>query len=288
MNEAIVTKLDKIRNLPTIPSAIQNLRTAIANPKADAHKISTIIENDPAMMSRILKIVNSAFYGGIEPITSVQHAVARIGFSAINNIALSTFVFSSFTSTHTNIFDRAAFWKHCITTGIASEIIFNQCRKKISRRFAPDLLHLTGLLHDIGKIVLEQYFHSEFSNALHTARCEAIPLHEAERKTMGTDHCEIGGWLANKWKLDPQIESVVRFHHNPSAAAPENYDLCALCHIANHICNTAHLGDGGDSASPSTLPDIWKHLDIRETEAANIALVVANEADKLNTMLSLA
>lgn len=288
MNKDIQAKLEKIKNLPTIPAVIKKLRVTISNPNADAARISKIIENDPAMMTRILKIVNSAFYGGIEPITSVQLAVARIGFSAISNIALSTFVFSSFDSTDRNLFDRQAFWKHCILTGIAGEAAYKLAPGRISRTLKPDIIHLAGLLHDIGKIVFEQHFHREFSSALKVAAEENIPLFMAERKTLNTDHCEVGAWLADRWNIDAQIRDVILLHHDPEQAPAEHQELTALCHVANCICHISSFGESGDSAGSEIHPWAWDRIGITEAQLPEINQIIEEESEKLNTMLSLA
>ncbi len=109
MKTRIVRRLEKIYNLPTLPAVIEKLGEEIRNPKSDARRVAALIEDDPSMMSRILKVVNSAFYGGIEPITSVQQAVSRMGFNAINNIALSTSVFAAFDKSGEAGFDRKEF-----------------------------------------------------------------------------------------------------------------------------------------------------------------------------------
>ena len=287
MNDKVIAKLETIRNLPTIPTVIQKVRVAIANPNADAMKVSMIIENDPAMMTRILKIVNSAFYGGVEPITSVQHAVARIGFAAISNIAMSTFVFSSFESSDKNLFDRQAFWRHCIATGIAAEAVYASCRDKVNQRFRKDILHLVGLLHDIGKIVFEQHFHSQFAVAIESAKANRQPLMSAEQESLETDHCEVGAWLAAKWHIDEQVLQVIRWHHDPEKADPNHYDLVALCHVANYICNMCSLGESGDSTAPTASSATWNHLGISESDISRLAELVKEEAEKADTMLAL-
>jgi HD-like signal output (HDOD) protein len=287
MNDQVIATLEKIHNLPTIPAVIQKLRVTITHPHADAAKVSAIIENDPAMMTRILKIVNSAFYGGVEPITSVQHAVARMGFVAISNIAMSTFVFSSFGSSDKDVFDRQAFWRHCITTGIAEEIVYTACRNKVSQRFGKDILHLTGLLHDIGKIVFEQHFHNQFAEAIESARVNKLALNLAEQEALGADHCEVGAWLAEKWRIDEQVQQVTRWHHDPEKADPKHYDLVALCHVANYICNVCNFGESGDSTRPTASPAAWRHLGIGESDISRLAELAQHETDKADTMLAL-
>ena len=109
--QEILRRLETIHNLPTLPVVITKLREAISDPNADARKIAQIIEDDPAMMARILKVVNSALYRGRQDVTSLQMAVARMGFNAISNIAMSTTIFSVFKSTTEVGFSHEDFWR---------------------------------------------------------------------------------------------------------------------------------------------------------------------------------
>jgi len=149
--DQIFQKLESIRDLPTLPMIIEKLGAAIRDPNTNAEGIAGIIEDDPAMMAKILKVVNSVLYGAREPINSLQLAVARMGLNAINNIAMSTSVFTTYKKDEQSDFDRVEFWRHCICTGIAAEVIYRRCRENLSQNYSKDLIHLSGLLHDIGK-----------------------------------------------------------------------------------------------------------------------------------------
>lgn len=282
----IIRQLQNINNLPTLPIVIEKLRQAIHNPNSDAQKIATIIEDDPAIMARILKVVNSAFYASNQQITSVQHAVARIGMSALNNIALSTAVFSSFRGESSPLFDKNEFWRHSISTGIAATVVYNRASKNIKHRFSKDLLHLAGLLHDIGKVILAQYFNDEFMIALQASKDSNIPLFEAERQTIGANHCVIGTWLADRWRLDPSIQQTIQFHHQPDQAEEQHKELVQLIHIANHICNEEKIGCSGDSA-PILMHTLWKSFGLTVSDIPEIVDQVTEESAKSEILLAL-
>ena len=112
-SDQIFQTLDKIRNLPTLPVVVQQLRKAVADPNSDASRIAKLIQDDPSMMARILKVVNSVLYGASVPINSLQMAVSRMGLNAVNNIAMSTSVFSTFSKAQQTDFNREDFWRHC-------------------------------------------------------------------------------------------------------------------------------------------------------------------------------
>ncbi len=276
----VLRKLESIRNLPTLPPVIQRLHEAVRDPDSTAQEVANIIEDDPAMMARILKIVNSALYGGWEPVVSLEAAVARLGFSSITNIATSTAVFAAFGKAGQREFDRGEFWRHCICAGIGANVLHERCATRLKHRYSRDLLHLSGLLHDIGKIVLEQHFHGDFMAAVREARADESALVKAEQAALGTDHAEVGAWLGMRWNLAPELLQVIRWHHEPDEAESEHRELVMLTHCVNYVCNHERLGDGGDTAGPQLARTAWTQLGLTSEDVPEVvAQVVARAKD---------
>lgn len=284
--ELIFKKLESISNLPTLPAVMQKLSAAIRNPNADAALIAGIIRDDPSMMTRIIKVVNSSAYGLPTPVESLQQAISILGMTALNNIALSTAVFSSCPSSKSAGFDRNAFWKHCICTGIAANILSTRTSGTIRKRFQKDTLHLCGLLHDIGKILLDEYFHDEFMEVITRAAERQIPVWQAELEVCGTNHAEIGAWLGKRWNISADIIQAIRWHHDPENADVEHVELLRLCHTANHICNVGSLGFSGDVA-PSFVLGVWKRIGLSVRDIRDIVAEVQQEAAHSETLLAL-
>lgn len=287
ISSEILTRLESIRNLPTLPAILDKFRAEIANPRTDASRVARIIEDDPSMMARILKVVNSALYGASNPITTVQHAVARMGFNAVNNIALSTAVFSSTQHAGPALFDRKEFWRHCISTGIAAGVVYKASPIRTRRRFGNDLLHLAGLVHDIGKIIFEAYFAEAFAATLQACRDRQIPLYQLELEIIGTDHAQVGAWLGQKWKLAPEVVHCIRWHHEPANAPAESVELVQLCHAANYLCNLEKIGDSGDSVAPFFFQSVWKSLELNVSDISTIIDRVKEETAKSDILLAL-
>jgi len=284
--DPILDRLGTIRNLPSLPAVVNKVRQAVRNPRADARRIAGIIEDDPSMMTRILKVVNSAFYGGVEPITSVQQAVARMGFNAVSNIAMSTSVFSSFGRDDEAGFDREEFWRHCISTGIAANVLYDATAGNLNRRYSADVLHLAGLLHDIGKIIFEQFFHEEFAVALERCAFEHRPLFSVETEILSANHSFVGAWLGEKWNLSPEVVEAIAFHHDPENACEEYRELVMLCHAANFICNLRRIGNSGDSTAPSFVFGVWKHLGFDADDIPLVVDKIQEESAKSEILLS--
>jgi HD-like signal output (HDOD) protein len=284
--QEMIRRLESIKNLPTLPVVIDRLSAAIRDPNSDGKRIAKIIEDDPAIMTRTLKVVNSAFYAGKEPITSLQMAVARLGMTAIRNIAMSTSVFSTFAKGTESGLNREEFWRHSICSGIAAGVIADSARDRLSHRYSRDSLHLAGLLHDIGKIFYDQFFHDEFGEALRLATLEQKPLYESEKAVLGMDHAQAGMWLAVKWTLGVDLTQVVYWHHEPDRAEEANREFVALVHTANYICNIEKIGNGGDP-SPTYIPGVWKRLGLSIGDISGIVDKIHVESARSEILMSL-
>jgi HD-like signal output (HDOD) protein len=285
--EEVFRKLETVQNLPTLPVVISTLRKALLDPNGDARRIAAIIEDDPAMMARILKVVNSALYSAKEPINSLQFAVSRMGFTAISNIALSTSIFSTFPADKgSSEFSREEFWRHSICVGIAVNVMYERCRNSLSKRYGQDLLHLAGLLHDIGKIVWDQVYRPQFTRAVRLSRNNSKPLLEMEGQLIGCDHAQVGAWLGLQWNMATEILQTVRWHHDPMKADVEYRELVMLCHVANYICNNEKIGDGGDTASPSFQHEVWTALGLTVRDISDIVDQVQEKSKESEVLMS--
>jgi len=246
---------EKIIGLPTLPTIVTQLISLVGNPKSSARDVAQLISTDQALTAKILKVANSAFYGFPRKIATVQLAIVVLGFEAVKNLGLSVAVLKRFSSgADHELFDRQRFWEHAIGTGVAAR----QLAKRGGYSNA-DEAFVAGILHDIGKLILIEYFFDEFAEALERAEADEITIAEAEEIVLGVTHAEVGGWLAEKWNLPPSLVETITHHHHPGTLAEPEPTLF-LIHMADNLVRHRGMGGSGDSRGPSIDPVVAAHF----------------------------
>jgi HD-like signal output (HDOD) protein len=251
----------------------------VDNPRTSAASLARLIGSDQSLTAKILKMANSAYYGFPREISTVNMAIIVMGFNAVRDMGLSLSVFDVFKESPANrTFDLNRFWEHSIACGVASKVI----ARKFHHRFAGEAF-VAGLLHDIGKVVLNQYMHREFLEIMNLTAQGRI-LDEAEMEVVGAAHGEIGGWLADKWKLPVVISESIRYHHSPWEAKI-NPVLVATVSIGNYICHLSSLGLSGRQNPLVPGENTWKifhenNISIEPTDLDNLKTEFLLELDR--------
>lgn len=289
MDKAILHKLDQIEKLPTLPTVYHRISSVVNDPNSSIDDVVELIRDDPAIVANLLRLANSAFYspGYGQRIVSPDVAVSRLGMAATRNLVLTTSVLTAFESPGQSLFDRSLFWKHCICCGIVAQTVYEFCRNQIRGKMEQSELHLVGILHDVGKIVMEANFYDDFQSILGMAAERRLPLHAAERQYWNCDHTEIGEWLCRNWSLDGRLASVVRWHHEPLSAPEDHRVVAALVHIADYICNKEQFGDSGDRFKPEFDGDVWRFLGLELKHLGDLLDQVNQEVLHSEVFLSL-
>jgi len=167
-------------------------------------------------------------------------------------------------------------------------VLHDYLKVKGERPISRDSVHLAGIVHDMGKILFERYANPEFHTAIESAAEHKLPLFKEERRFLGLGHDEAGAWLAEKWNIDPAIQAVIRWHHDPLACEQEEFSkLVKLVHMADYICHSQNLGDSGN---PCLMYDerVREELQLTEPKIMELMEMVEIEAANSEILLSLA
>jgi HD-like signal output (HDOD) protein len=230
----------KIEEIPSLPMIVVQIRKVIDSGSSDAKELADIIEHDPALASKVLHTVNSAFFTTVKGrISSVQEAVVRLGFKTVEDIALAIGLIRLFPQ-GSDALNHTMFWRHCVAAAYLSQEIAQHSTLPPSHNKIRAISFTCGLLHDIGIILYEQYLHETFLEIIYHGRMRGIPYQKAEAEIVRTEtHDAIGGALLEIWKLENSVVAAVRFHHSPQKAPEAHRFLASIVYLAEHIlCNT--------------------------------------------------
>lgn len=242
-------KIEQIENLPTLPEVANRLLRIINDPTTTAVDVANLISRDLSLTSKVLRLANSAFYGIPRTVTTVQNAVVILGLKVINTMVFSITVVKMFPGDGRNeMFSRKKFWAHSLACAVLSRQLALRMRK--FTLFDPEECFCAGLIHDIGRIVLDQYFHENFLKAIQKGMEERISLTQAENEVFGFNHTDVGDWLTSRWELPQDIRVPIVFHHSPGKTEYAR-EITTLVHLADGLCYDVGFGLPGLEVKPA-------------------------------------
>ena len=255
--------IEEVEGLPTLPTVVSELLERASDPDTTVGNITEIIENDPALNAKILKLVNSAFYGLPRRISSLKTAVSILGFNAIRNIVLATSIFNLFSKRRIG-FNSEGFWIHCLSCGVSCTVLGRRLKQTAERS---DFVY--GLLHDVGKILLAVHKEDLVARVLQTAREKRLSFCEAEREVIGVTHAQIGAALAEKWRFPEGLVRAIHYHHNVEAAGP-GLTEAALVHVSDTFIRALQLGWCGDDTVDAVSEIAWNALNLTDRDVGAV------------------
>ena len=236
----------KIKSLPTLPQVFYKIVETIELPDSSAEDVKKTIKNDQSISAKVLKVANSAMYGYTKDITDISHAIVILGFDMVKSIALSVSVFNSFPKINTATkFNREAFWIHSIASAEAAGLFADKVNG-----IKKDHAFLIGLIHDIGKVVLDYYFSPEYRRVIAKVNEENISIKEAETQILNFDHSLIGEWLGDQWNFPESILTGIAYHHKVNLAPVNNRRYALIGYLSNTIARMTEVGNSGDNIIP--------------------------------------
>lgn len=233
---AMKKRFERIPNLPTLPQVALKVNELLEAPNVSVRKLSDIIMNDQAIVTNILKLVNSSFYGFPSKIDSISRAIQVLGLETLRNAVISVAATQTLSKENSQEgFSITDFWRHSIAVAVT-------CRQ-LSIRIpleVPETCFVAGLIHDMGKVILANFFNEEFQQIITLCR-SGIHYLEAERSVLPLSHARIGGYLAERWSLPENLRNAIIYHHNPKEGVAGS-NLAILVYTADIIVNTVMNG----------------------------------------------
>lgn len=268
-----------VTSVPMLSASASQLLQIAAQADHDLMDIIHLVKNDANLTARVLKIVNSAAFGLINNITSIDRAVSYLGERIIVSIAVGDCAGKLFDKELSGYESAGGdLWKHDLRTAIASREVVTQSGADIS----PELAFTAGLLHDIGKALISDYLKGSVAEAVEFINAENDQDYiDAEIKLVGFDHTRAGYELAKAWQLPEELAEVILHHHAPQNAVEEHRALVYAVHLGDNIAMMGGFGTGSDSMRYKLDPKYTDYIKIGPKSLATIMLNVDIEFEKL-------
>lgn len=273
-SQEVIERIDKIENLPTIPSILRKILGIIEDPNVSLQKISDFVASDPTLTARILKMVNSPVYGFPGRISSVNHAMVILGLNAVKGLLIGVSVFEVMKK------NMVGLWEHSLSSAIYARVISK--RKELE---APEEISVAALLHDIGKVILLIAFKEEYTKILEIAKTGENFLYELEKEYFGITHAEIGGIVGKKWNFPLKLIEPIMNHHRPQLS--KNFELeTSVVHLSNIMALARGIGYSGETYVNPVNPTSWKNLNLKFEDIKDIFMEAEEPISSSQEILS--
>lgn len=234
----INSSLRKVTSLATLPEITTRIVATVEDPKSTASQLHKIISNDPALVTRILKVVNSAFYGLPGQIGSVERAIVLLGLNAVKNLAVAASLGQMFRGVKLcEGFTAKDLWTHCVAVGVTSRELARQMKVPIAEE-----AFLAGLIHDVGLLVALHVYPEKLRTVCEKVQKEGGDFCKVERQICGVDHQQLGQGLTELWKFTQPCQLAAGYHHRPLVLADQSRLLVTLVYVADTLCAQKHKG----------------------------------------------
>ncbi|MFA6412205.1 MAG: HDOD domain-containing protein [Syntrophales bacterium] len=262
-------RIENISSLPTVPGNLKRISNIIEKPGLTLDEIGRFVASDPALASKVLKMVNSAMYGFPGRITAVSYAVMLLGLNVVKGLLLGIAVFDIMEQTMRGL------WAHSVGCAVASRCIAEKKGIKDPEEFS-----IAGLLHDIGKAILVLEYRTEYEKAMEGAAEGKIPIFEAEKEVFSDGHAEVAMWLAEKWRFPRNLVEVIAYHHRPSLSQIAPMET-AIIHVADIIVRARGIGFAGDFYVPDLNTQAFDLLGLFDVDIKEILLKIDDATDAI-------
>jgi putative nucleotidyltransferase with HDIG domain len=273
--ERIRKRVEAFKNVPTLPGVFEKITLLIDSSSTTAEDVAKIISSDQALSAKVLRVVNSVFYGFPGRISNLTHALIILGFDVVKGLVLSTSVFDMMLARGFH-----GLWEHSLGCAVTAGVIARKTNDP-----HPEEVSIAALLHDIGKVILKIEISEELSLIDQTVLEKQISTYEAEEEILGFNHATVGKWLCKEWHLPNQLADPIIYHHRPRLSRFAQ-KATAIVHVANVLVRGIGFGFPGDNLVPKIDPVAWKALDISDSLLEEIIREMDEKLEDAEAFLS--
>jgi len=275
-----------IDRMPPLPTSVGKVLEICQRPNAQPVDLNKVISLDPVLLARVMKLINSAYYGLNQEVTSLVRAIIMLGLNTIKNLALSTAVLGSLNTTQSkgSVLNLDGFWLHSLCVGVMAKHIArlrNVPTQDIETYF------FCGLLHDIGKVPLNNRAPEDYLLALQASSDQRIALFQAEAQTLELTHADAGSLIIDSWKLSDDIKDVVLYHHRPSEYQGAYRELVNTVLVADYFANIMEIGFSGNRFPMVPPAEVYKSLGLTWSQVEGLETTVRQEIERAKVFLKL-
>jgi HD-like signal output (HDOD) protein len=275
--------VDRINTLPSLPDVVHQVLDLINDPESSVSQLVEVLLLDQAMTARILRLANSAYYGFVRKIDTVTQAVAVLGKNDIGDHVLSTAMYGFLGLQGPGLFDRRAFWDYAFACAQCTKILLRLSAQPAER------VYIASLLHDIGQLIIDEYYPVEHDRILSMAQENSWPVERAEQQVLGFDHALVGGLMAQRWNFPPLLVSVMRNHHDESETlAPGSQErvVRSLIDLSDRIVRSEGIGQNYDFTPPEIPEEMWFPLGLNAAHQEKVVASLHLALEKLGAVLT--
>ncbi|MDR1885446.1 MAG: HDOD domain-containing protein [Synergistaceae bacterium] len=255
--------LKRVKDIPSLPQFVVETLNKLDDPKSSATDVGDRLSKDEGLVVRVLRLANSAYYGLSRRITGVSEAISFLGFKTVKSIVLAASVYKFMDTSFTGYsLDRGELWKH--SQSVAATSRFLAVKLGIGD---PEEAYIGGLMHDIGKIVLNDYVRFGYSIILRLVEEDKVPFCDAERQVLGFDHAQVGGLVMEQWNLPEAYSYITTYHHTPwdlPVDMKQFQSVTDVVHVSNVLCLMLGVGIGADGMQYNVSPESLARLGMEE------------------------
>lgn len=264
-DEALERLFQRVGQLSSLPAVAQRISQVAEDDESNAADLLNVVGQDPTLAIRILRTVNSSYFGIPNEVADLQTAISMLGFVEVRNLALTVYVarLSEEQSSYRS-FTREGLWKHMVAVGtIAREIA------KIYQRVEPEEAYMAGLLHDVGMLLIDQYMNESFCRVIDMV-IEGAETTDAERRILSFDHTDLGAYIARKSSFPERMAVAIQHHHCPEDYRGREQELVSIVAVANHLASKKGISSLGVQRSSTLSDGIYARIGLNRRQQAEI------------------